>query len=49
MIILLIVLILIFGIGGPTYLGPRYGNRYGYGFGGFGLILLILLIFLLLR
>lgn len=48
MLLLLLILILFFGVGGPTFIGPRLGSPvYGYGFGGFGFILLIVLLVLI--
>ncbi len=47
-IILLVILLLVFGIGGPVYGGPRWGGGFAWGSGGIGIILAVVLIFLLL-
>lgn len=50
MLLLIIVLILLFGVGGFGYYGPRAGwSGVHYGGGGLGLILIIVLIVLLLN
>jgi len=49
MLLILVVLILVFGLGGPFWAGPRYGPNFGYGGGILGVILLIVLILFLVR
>lgn len=47
LVLLLVILIVVFGIGGGAYVGPRYA--WGYpGYGGLGFVLLIVVLVILL-
>ena len=48
MLLVLLLVILVFGVGGGAWYGPRSGwSGYQYGGGGIGLILIVLLVLFL--
>jgi len=49
MTLLLVVLVLLFGLVGFGFVGPRFGADYGYGFGGIGVVLLVVVVLRLLH